>query len=158
VAGYNRLLLCASVDASLPYFPRGVYHRSFDFRQVTRTMTTDSSDKILDADATSDGSAQLVLDDASNDAWQAYNAMFETKQNHYEFLEILENKKKKFNISPSEKDKQQLAEFLSQHDEQVKKFTRLSMELKSSSPESHTLLFQFIAQLGDGEPNKKTQH
>jgi len=102
--------------------------------------------------------AAAGLDDACTDAWNAYNAMFETKQRHYEFLEILENKKKKFNISPSEKDKQKQAEFLSQHDEQVKNFTRLSMELKASNPESHTRLFSFIAQLGDGEPSKKTQH
>lgn len=102
--------------------------------------------------------AQPVLDEACTDAWNAYNAMFETKQRHYEFLEILENKKKKFNISPSEKDKLQQAEFLAQHDEQVKNFTRLSMELKASNPESHIKLFHFIGQLGDGEPNKKTQH
>lgn len=103
-------------------------------------------------------SEQVVLDEVSEPAWQAYNAMFETKQQHYEFLEVLENKKKKFNISPSESDQQKLATFLSEHDEQVKNFTRLSMELKSSHPESHTRLFSFIAKLGDGEPAKKTQH
>lgn len=122
-------------------------------------MTNDNADAKSDSKAAASTSAeQIVLDDVSTPAWQAYNAMFETKQNHYEFLEVLENKKKKFNISPSENDKQKLAEFLSQHDEQVKNFTRLSMELKASSPESHTKLFSFIAQLGDGEPNKKTQH
>lgn len=107
---------------------------------------------------TSDDNKSLVLDDASSDAWQAYNAMFDTKRQHYEFLEILENKKKKFNISPSEKDKQKLAEFLSEHDRQVKRFTQLAQELKSTNPASHLNLFKFIAQLGDGAPNQKTPH
>lgn len=106
---------------------------------------------------TSDGDS-VALNDDCNDAWQAYNAMFESKQRHYEFLEILENKKKKYNISPSEAEKQKLAEFLSQHDHQVKQFTSLAQELKAEKPESHLLLFKFIAQLGDGEPNKKTKH
>jgi len=105
-----------------------------------------------------DENKPLVLDDASTDAWQAYNAMFETKQQHYEFLEILENKKKKFNISPSESDKRQLAEFLSMHDSQVKRFTQLAQELKTANPESHLNLFKFIAQLGDGEPGQKHPH
>jgi len=38
---------------------------------------------------TNDENKPLVLDDASSDAWQAYNAMFDSKQQHYEFLEIL---------------------------------------------------------------------
>lgn len=122
-------------------------------------MTSDKTTNQSDSQAgVEDTPAQVVLDDASTDAWQAYNSMFETKQQHYEFLEILENKKKKFNISPSEKDKQKLADFLKQHDEQVKHFTRLSVELKNTNPESHINLFRFIAQLGDGEPHKKTQH
>ncbi len=102
--------------------------------------------------------AELTLDDACTPAWLAYNAMFDTKQQHYAFMETLENKQKKFNISPSAADKQKLAEYLMQHDAQVKVFTQLSMELKAQHPESHKLLFDFIAQLGDGEPNKKTQH
>ena len=108
-------------------------------------------------DASNDKEA-VALDEACQDAWQAYNAMFDSKQCHYEFLEILENKKKKFNLSPTEQDQEKLAQFLSEHDHQVKRFTQLAQELKASNPESHLLLFKFIAQLGDGEPNKKTQH
>jgi len=80
------------------------------------------------------------------------------QQQHYEFLEILENKKKKFNISPSESDKQKLADYLSEHDRQVKRFTQLAQELKSTNPESHLNLFKFIAELGDGAPSEKTPH
>jgi len=105
-----------------------------------------------------DNDESPALDEASNEAWQAYNAMFDSKQQHYDFLEILENKKKKFNISPSQSDKQQLAAYLSEHDKQVKRFTQLAQELKTSNPESHLNLFKFIAQLGDGEPNQKTPH
>jgi len=105
-----------------------------------------------------DDDQPLVLDEDSSAAWQAYNAMFDSKQQHYELLEILENKKKKFNISPSEEDKQQLAAFLAEHDNQVKRFTQLAQELKAANPESHLNLFKFIAQLGNGEPNQKTPH
>lgn len=105
-----------------------------------------------------DDNQSLVLDDAAEDAWHAYNAMFDTKQQHYEFLEILENKKKKFNISPSESDKQKLAEYLAEHDRQVKRFTQLAQELKSTNAESHLNLFKFIAKLGDGEPKQKTDN
>ena len=111
------------------------------------------ADNNIDA---SDENSPLVLDGASSDAWQAYNHMFDTKQQHYEFLEMLENKKKKFNISPSQSDQQKLAEFLSEHDRQVRRFTQLAQQLKMANPESHLNLFKFIAQLGDGEPNQKT--
>jgi len=105
-----------------------------------------------------DGQSVVALDDASMESWQAYNAMFESKQRHYEFLELLENKKKKFNLSPTDADKQKLAEYLEQHDAQVKRFITLSQQLKASKPESHELFIKFIAQLGDGEPNKKVKH
>jgi len=121
-------------------------------------MNNKSDDIAADATVNNNDSEKVVLDEVSEPAWQAYNQMFETKQQHYDFLELLENKKKKFNISPSQADQEKLAGFLSQHDEQVKHFTRLSMELKNAHPESHTRLFSFIAKLGDGEPTKKTQH
>lgn len=92
------------------------------------------------------------------ESWLAYNDMFEAKQKHYEFLEVLENKKKKFNLAPSEADLEKLADYLSQHDVQVKRFVQLSTELKASEPESHNLLIKFITHLGDGIPSRKVQH
>lgn len=108
---------------------------------------------------TSSGSKDASeLSEHSLPAWQAYSGMFDTKQKHYEFLEVLENKKKKFNLSPTDDDKQKLAGYLSEHSAQVKQFTKLSIELKASHPEAHLQLFNFIAKLGDGEPSKKTEH
>ena len=99
-----------------------------------------------------------ILDGVAADSWEAYNAMQTTKQRHYDVLQILENKKKKFNLSPSESDKQKLAQMLEQHDIRVKQFIAMSAQLKAEHPNSHSLLFKFIGQLGDGEPTKKVQH
>ena len=105
-----------------------------------------------------DKDASVALDDACMDSWQAYSAMYESKQQHYEFLQLLEDKKKKFNLSPSESDQQKLAQMLEQHDIRVKQFIAISAQLKTEHPDSHSLLFKFIGQLGDGEPTKKVQH
>jgi len=102
--------------------------------------------------------AESELDEHCQETWRAYAAMFESKQRHYEFLEILENKKKKFNLSPSEDDKEQLDGYLAEHDEKVKQFTHLSQVLKAEHPESHLMLFRFIGKLGDGVPSTETQH
>lgn len=112
------------------------------------SITTDVSDKDV----------SIALDDACMDSWRAYTAMYESKQRHYEHLQILEDKKKNFNLSPSEADKQKQAELLEQHDVQVKQFIALSSKLKLEHPDSHSVLFKFIGQLGDGEPTKKVQH
>jgi hypothetical protein len=103
-------------------------------------------------------SAEFTLDDVCNDAFQAYNAMFQTKQQHFAFLEILDNKQKNFNLSPTPADKQKLAEYLAQHDEQVKRFTKASIELKTNHPESHKQLFTYIGQMVENQPDSNTEH
>lgn len=117
-------------------------------------------DATTSKESTSDNRSDLPkeLPSHSHAAWEAYSGMLSTKQRHYEFLEILENKKKKFNLSPTSDDKEQLAGYLSDHSEQVKQFTTLAIELKANHPESHMQLFNLIAKLGDGEPSKKTEH
>jgi len=70
-----------------------------------------------------------------------------TKQRHYDLLQILENKKKKFNIDPTEKDKTLLANLLSDHDQQVKRFTSASQVLKGSDAAAHQALFVYIGQV-----------
>jgi len=115
-----------------------------------------SNDK--QSDNAGDTSAELALDDVCNDAFQAYNAMFQTKQQHFELLEVLDNKQKNFNLSPSPADKQKLAEYLAQHDEQVKRFTKASMDLKANHPESHKQLFTYIGQMAENQPDSNTEH
>ena len=43
-----------------------------------------------------------VLEGDAADTWQAYNAMETTKQRHFELLELLDNKKKNYNIDPTD--------------------------------------------------------
>jgi len=88
-----------------------------------------------------------ILDGVAADTWQAYNAMQTTKQRHYELLQILENKKKKFNIDPTETDKTLLSHLLSDHDAQVKRFTAASQQLKLADATAHQVLFVYIGQV-----------
>jgi len=96
-----------------------------------------------------------ILDGVAADSWQAYNAMQTTKQRHIDLLHILENKKKKFNLDPTEKDTTLLQNLLSDHDAQVKRFTQASKTLKEVDSAAHTALFVYIGQVaaltGDGE-------
>lgn len=96
-----------------------------------------------------------ILEGIAADTWQAYNAMQTTKQRHYDLLQILENKKKKFNLDPTEKDQALLKNLLSDHDAQVKRFTAASQSLKAADASAHQALFVYIGQVaaltGDGE-------
>ena len=77
-------------------------------------------------------------------AWQAYNAMQTTKQRHFDLLEAIDLKKRKYNIDPTPKDHQLLAHLLADHDDHVKRFTNASVELKNTDLEAHTALFVYI--------------
>ena len=92
----------------------------------------------------------------ARDAWQAYNAMETTKQRHFDFLTILENKKKNFNIDPTEQDQALLKKLLRDHDEQVSSFKEASDNLKNSDAQTHLALFKYIGELNDsiGDPRK----
>jgi len=96
-----------------------------------------------------------ILDGVAADTWQAYNAMQTTKQRHYDLLQIFENKKKKFNLDPTEEDQVLLKNLLSDHDAQVKRFTSASHSLKEADAVAHKTLFVYIGQIasltGDGE-------
>ena len=95
---------------------------------------------------------------AASLTWQAYNAMETTKLRHFDFLTILENKKKNFNIDPTEDDRTLLAQLLRDHDEQVKAFTSASSDLKQQSPEAHLSLFRYIGELSEAFENRKPPH
>ena len=104
----------------------------------------------------------LVMSDKQRsdaaDAWQAYNAMETTKQRHFDFLGLLERKKKNFNLDPTENDHTLLAQLLKDHDEQVNKFTVASKALKELHPETHIALFTYIGKINDVLDSEKVSH
>lgn len=92
-----------------------------------------------------------VLDGEAAGAWEAYNAMQTTKQRHYDLLQIIDNKKKKFNIDATEKDIALLANLLEDHDAQVKRFTAASTSLKQTNPDAHRAVFEYIGIINQAE-------
>ncbi len=82
-------------------------------------------------------------------AWQAYNAMETTKQRHFEFLSVLERKKKNFNLDPTAEDTVILDQLLKDHDQHVKLFTAQSKALKEKNPETHQALFLYIGKINE---------
>ena len=85
-----------------------------------------------------------LLSGAGAQVWQAYNAMETTKRRHFDLLEVLDNKKKNYNIDPTEHDQRLIACLLRDHDEQVKRFTEASLALKTQDVDAHTVLFGYI--------------
>lgn len=75
---------------------------------------------------------------------QAYNAMETTKRRHFELLSILDNKKKNYNLEPSERERRVLAALLRDHDEQVQRFTLASSRLKDQDQSAHSAVFVYI--------------
>ncbi len=100
----------------------------------------------------------LVLKGVGSDAWQAFNAMETTKRRHYELLEILDSKKKNYNLDPSESQKADLANLLQDHDEQVQRFTAASNELKQTDSDAHLSLFQYIGAVNQLSSTSEYQH
>lgn len=92
------------------------------------------------------------------DAWQAFNAMETTKRRHYEQLEVLENRKKNYNIDPNERDRQLLAGLLRDHDEQVSRFSAASQSLKQRDAAAHLALFSYIGVINQASDKLRTTH
>jgi len=99
-----------------------------------------------------------IIDGIAADAWQAYNAMETTKRRHYELLEILDNKKKNYNLDPSDAERLRLAGLLKDHDEQVKRFTAASSELKQRDQQAHISLFTYIGAISRVEDDTSVRH
>lgn len=91
-------------------------------------------------------------------AWQAFNAMETTKRRHFACLEILDEKKKNYNIDPTEADKQLLACLLKDHDEQVKRFTAASQQLKLANGSAHEALFVYIGAISGASSAASVKH
>ncbi|MFT4729530.1 MAG: hypothetical protein ACI9UN_004048 [Granulosicoccus sp.] len=99
-----------------------------------------------------------ILDGVGALSWQAYNAMETTKRRHYELLEIIDNKKKNYNIDPTAADQHLLRALLRDHDEQVKRFTSASMALKDADAAAHTALFVYIGGVNSLAEASPTTH
>ena len=93
----------------------------------------------------------VALNGIASDTWQAFNAMETTKRRHYSLLEILDNKKKNYNLEPSVREQQLLAALLKDHDEQVKRFTLASKTLKQLDAAAHLQLFRYISGVSELE-------
>lgn len=91
-------------------------------------------------------------------AWQAFNAMETTKRRHFSLLEVMDNRKKNYNIDPGEREKALLACLLRDHDEQVKRFTESSMALKAENPEAHKVLFGYIGEINQSAEQHRVTH
>lgn len=94
----------------------------------------------------------------AGNAFQAYNAMETTKRRHYQLLEVLDNKKKNYNLGPTESERAMLDGLLKDHDEQVKRFTALSSELKQIDAAAHQALFIYIGAIGNLDQQPSTTH
>ena len=75
---------------------------------------------------------------------RSYNAMETTKRRHFDYLSMLENKKKKFNLSATAQEELTLGNLLRDHNDEVHEFRLLSDQLKSSNPIAHQALFEYI--------------
>jgi len=79
----------------------------------------------------------------------AYNAMETTKRRHFDYLTLLEQKKKKFNLEPTAENQDLLASMLVDHDQAVKSFRQESQKLQLEQPDAHLSMFTYISTLND---------
>lgn len=99
-----------------------------------------------------------LLTGVGAEAWQAYNAMETTKRRHFDLLGLLDEKKKNYNIDPTEHDRRLLENLLQDHDEQVRRFTQASMELKNVDAMGHTGLFTYIGSINTSMDRQAVTH
>jgi len=99
-----------------------------------------------------------VLEGPAALAWQAYNAMQTTKMRHFDLLQILDSKKKKFNLDATPTEVERLACLLADHDAQVKQFTTASVALKNADTEAHQALFEYIGYINSVEDGSAKTH
>lgn len=79
----------------------------------------------------------------------AYNAMETTKRRHFDYLNLLESKRKKFNLDATAEEAALLAALLSDHDQTVKHFKSEAQFLQKSAPAAHIALFKYIGMLNE---------
>ena len=93
---------------------------------------------------------QLPL--AAIPAWEAYTAMTETKQRHYELLRLLEEKYERYG-TPSVLEKAQLEQRLDEHDKRVNKFKTAVAALKIGDSAAYAALIARLAEVADESEN-----
>lgn len=82
-------------------------------------------------------------------AFGAYNAMETTKRRHIDYLNLLEAKRKKFNLEATRKECDLLASLLADHNLAVTRFKTQAQQLKHTAPDAHLGLFQYIGGLNE---------
>lgn len=80
-------------------------------------------------------------------AFQAYNAMETTKQRHLDLMLAIDKRAKKFNLPATDTENVMLQALLEDHNEQVQQFKLESDTLKSTHPETHVAMFQYLAEI-----------
>lgn len=92
-----------------------------------------------------------LLDDNTREtvsaALLAYNAMETTKRRHFDFLNLIENRKKKYNLASTAEESRLLDSLLSDHNQAVKQFKLQTQTLLLAEPEAHQSLFSYITVL-----------
>lgn len=104
--------------------------------------------KVSDAHGTAAGQEPVrpveLLEGVGAALWEAFNAMQATRQRHFDLLEAIEAKKKKYNIDATERDTRLLAHLLADHDLQVHRFTAAGAALKALDGSAHRQVFTYI--------------
>lgn len=80
-------------------------------------------------------------------ALRSYNAMETTKRRHFDYMTMLEVKKKKFNLSATTEEAAQLEALLRDHHEEVHAFKKRCTELKEINAGAHAAMFEYIGAL-----------
>lgn len=82
-------------------------------------------------------------------AMRSYNAMETTKRRHFDFMTMLESKKKKYNIEATLEERQLLENLLLDHHEEVQAFKQRCELLKVENTDAHQALFDYITKLNN---------
>ncbi len=80
-------------------------------------------------------------------AMRSYNAMETTKRRHFEFMSLLDSKKKKFNLDATPYEIERLRLFLRDHNDEVQAFKALCVALKAANASAHAAMFEYIGEL-----------
>lgn len=81
------------------------------------------------------------------EAFQAYSAMETTRQRHFDYLNMLTEREKRFNLQSSEIEQTFLSQLLADHDAQVKVFKAASDALRERSAEDFKAMFAWLGEI-----------